>query len=127
MNLYQMRHIYGKENAAKVGPAYQEFLASQGPISRLFSKLVPKTNTIPALDLTRFEKIRNLAQRFPTVDVITDGLKNFNPSQVAELYGRTIRPSVGRALQRTPHAALAGLLGAGMLAADQVQDRVTGG
>lgn len=104
---------------------YRQHLADQGPISKLVSNLA--TEQLPIFKNLRQNKlVEQLAARIPGVDRAAQGLEEFNPSGIAEAYGRYVRPSVGGPASRMAMLPKLGLLGAGMYGAGMLQDKLMG-
>lgn len=129
MSLDEMKNTFqavpGMES--DVHGAYGDFLASQGPVSKLVSNFARMTDRMPGLDLkSKFQPLANLAEKSPMLNQALDHVADFRPASLAEGYGSLIRPSVGKALNRVPMLAMAGLVGAGALGAQKLQNRLSG-
>lgn len=107
-------------------PAYRQFLASHGPVSRIMSRF-STSEVAPGLrNLRRFKFLSALGKTGLGAKAI-NSVEGFNPSVIAETYGNIVRPGASKFLGgRMGIAPKLGLLGAGMLGANYLQKKVTG-
>ena len=96
-----------------VRKGFLQHMTESGPVAGLLARLGAR-KTMPFAET--LAKIPGLG-----------GLAKMDPVLPAELYSRFVRPSVGRALtDRWPVPLKLGLLGAGVLGANEVQNRLVG-
>ncbi len=117
------QYFNGNQDAVLKG--YQEHLAAQDPLSKLVSRLA--VNRVPAFkNLRRNQVVRTLANHVPGAGRLAQRVEHFNPSGLAEAYGRYVRPSVPGYIEAVPPIAKLGLLGGGVLGANWLQQKLMG-
>lgn len=116
----------GAEMRSQVLPHYKDYLRSQSnPISKLMS--VFATDKVPMLQkLKEMKYMKMLAERSPMAERALGSVADFNPSAIAENYGRYFRPSMSSAIESVPPAAKLMLLGGGVLGANHLQKKLMG-